>query len=59
MEVDETYVGGEERNKHGGKRLKAGRGSVIAGTNSATLEEFVCENIKTGAPWVTSGSPKI
>ena len=28
LEIDETYVGGRERNKHGDKKLKAGRGGV-------------------------------
>ncbi len=28
VEVDETYIGGKERNKHESRKLKAGRGSV-------------------------------
>ena len=40
VEVDETYIGGLERNKHTSKKLKAGRGSVgkqpVLGVKSRT-----------------------
>ena len=51
LEVDETYMGGRERNKHKGKKLKAGRVTVgknaVVGakdrkTNNVKLTGFTC-----------------
>ena len=39
VEVDETYVGGKERNKHAHKRLRAGRGAVGSDLSFTRTEE--------------------
>ena len=50
IEVDETYLGGKESNKHKGKKLKAGRGTVgktaVVGAKDRKTNKVIAKVVK-------------